>query len=242
MNPYGAKFDGESIRRPLISLQVLYDGMPETTGCEKCQEVNGDDASWCCLSICPSMYYVEFIAVWQHVQNNWGKKKKIDLFVRAIENYLQIEGQKGCIFWDDGCQCYERRPFSCKMYGVIPKDSWDSRIEAIKKREKDFEFRPQCELVSTKDGSEITDEQENKWFDHTKQCEEKLVPKAYIKLHDIPGGCYRTFHDHLLLEVLEPSTMNILTGAKITKPTKDDIALLKKELLKMLEKGKLVKL
>lgn len=241
MNPYGTKVDGESIRRPLISLQVLYDGMPETTGCEKCQDVNGDDAHWCCKELNPSMYYVEFIKVWHHVQTSWSKKKKIDLFVRAIENYLFMGQEKGCIFWDDGCQTYEKRPFHCRMYGVIPKDSWDSRIEAIKKRVKDFKFRPQCELVETKEG--ITEEDEDKWFAHVKQCEEKLgVPAEYIRLHDIPGGCYRTFHDHLLLEVLDPSTMNILTGAKITKPTKNDISLLKRELLKMLEKGQLVKL
>lgn len=241
MNPYGVKVDGESIRRPLISLQVLYDSMPETTGCEKCQEVNGDDEHWCCKTMNPSMYYSEFIKVWYNVQNSWSKKKKIDLFVRAIENYLFMGQEKGCIFYDDGCQTYDLRPFYCRMYGIIPKESWDSRIESIKKRDEDFEFRPQCELVITK--KEVTEEHEDKWFAHVKQCEEKLgVPDQYIKLHDIPGGCYRTFHDHLLLEVLEPSTMNILTGAKITKPTKADINLLKNELLKLLKQGKLIKL
>ncbi len=240
MNPYGAKVDGETIRRPLVSLKVLYDGMPETTGCEKCSEVNGDDAHWCCCTMNPSMYYIEFIKVWQHVQNTWGRKKKINLFVRAIENYLFMGQGKGCIFFDDGCRVYDQRPFYCRMYGIIPKDSWDSRIEAIKKRDEDFEFRPQCELVETKEG--VTEEDEDKWFAHVKQCEEKLVPAGYIKLHDIPGGCYRTFHDHLLLEVLEPSTMNVLTGAKMSKPTKGDISLLKNELLKLLEQGKLIKL
>jgi len=240
MNPYGVNVEENKIRRPLISLQVLYDGMPSTSGCEQCPSENGDDAHWCCKSMNPSMYYVEFIKVWEQVQK-WSKQRRIDIFVRAIENYLFMGQSKGCIFWKDGCQVYEDRPFYCRLYGVIPEESFSQRVESIKEREEDFEFRPQCPLV--KSDKPITVEDEDTWFEHINKCEQQLgVPDQFIKLHDIPGGCYRTFHDHLLLEILEPSTMNILTGAKLSNPSKGDIKLLRDELVKLLKQGKLIKI
>lgn len=223
MNPYNVKISEGKIRRPLISLDVLYNGMPETTGCEKCKEKNGDDAYWCCRTISPSMYYVEFLKVWLEVQK-WSKKNKAALFIRAITNYLDTGQNKGCIFWDEKCLVYKDRPFQCRLYGVIPQDSWDSRIKSIEERDKDFEYRPQCNMVSVVGDKEITSQDEDKWFEHIKQCEKDIgIPNSIVKLHDIPGGSYRTFHDHLLLEVLEIPAMNELTKVKMSKPSKADI-------------------
>lgn len=235
MNPYGVKVDDENLYRPLISLQVLYDGMPTTSGCEKCQEANGDDAWWCCREISPSMYYVEFLKVWEHVQESWSKKKKTDLVIRAIKNYLSSESKKGCIFWGQGCACYPVRPFYCRLYGVIPVDSWDKKIASIKEREDGSEVRSQCLLVSS--SKPISEKDEDKWFEHIKQTEEEMgMPKHCIALHDLPGGCYRTFHDHLLLELLEASALNKLTQIKLTKPSAEHISLFAEELAKQIEK------
>lgn len=223
MNPYQVDTSEENIHRPLVALDVLYKGMPATTGCEKCHEVNGDDAIWCCREINPSMYYAEFLRIWTEVQK-WNKERKAKLFVRAIKNYLDTGQSKGCIFWDEECLVYKNRPFSCRMYGVIPQDSWDSRIKSIKDREEEFEYRPQCDMVSVVGVDDITSAQEDKWFNHTKDCEKRIgVPDSIIKLHDIPGGSYRTFHDHLLLEVLAVEAMNALTKVKMSKPSKEDI-------------------
>jgi len=175
------------------------------------------------LTINPSMYYVEFLRVWSEVEK-WKKERKQALFVRAIKNYLDTSLIKGCIFWDEKCLIYQIRPSQCRMYGVIPKDSWDSRIKSIEEREKDFEYRPQCDMVSVVGGDQITSNQEDKWFNHTKEAEKRIgVPDSTIKLHDIPGGSYRTFHDHLLLEVLEVEAMNAITRVKMSKPSKEDI-------------------
>ncbi len=223
MNPYNVDTSKSNIDRPLISLNVLYSAMPSTSGCEQCQEVNGDDAIWCCKTINPSMHYVEFLKVWRVVQDSWSRQQKSALLVRAISNYLNLSSTKGCVFWDEKCLVYENRPFSCRMYGVIPEKSWESRIRSIKERDDNFEYRPQCDLVKSVDGK-ITDEQEDKWFEHIKQCEKDIgVPDHIIKLHDVPGGSYRTFHDHILLETFATPAMNKLTEVKMTKPSSDDI-------------------
>lgn len=223
MGNFGAQVTEDALRRPMISLKVLYDSMPSTFGCENCTSHYGEDAIWCCKSMNPSMYYVEFIKVWQQVQK-WSKANKRDLLVRAITNYLDTGTQKGCIFWDNKCLVYNDRPFACRMYGVIPQDSWDKRVKSLRNREgEDFPIRPQCNKVMS--SIPITENDENKWFEHSRKCEEMLgVGKEYIKLHDIPGGSYRTFHDHLLLEILEPEALNRLTKVKISKPSREDIA------------------
>jgi len=226
MNPYGVNVSGNNLVRPLAILQVLYNSLPETRGCENCEETNGkDNLHYCCKENTPSMYYAEFLRVWKKVQNTWSKKRKLDLFIRAITNYLSTELQKGCIFYNKGCTCYEDRPLTCRNYGVISQESWDKRVSSIKKREgEDFYIKPQCNLVSTIDGKAVTEKQEEKWFERTTDAEKALgIKKQYIDLHDIPGGSYRMFHDHLLLEVLEVPAMNKLTEIKMTKPSKEDI-------------------
>ena len=222
MSNFGVDITQDNLRKPTISLKVLYEGMPATSGCENCHEHFGEDAIWCCRTINPSMYYVEFLKVWQEVQK-WPKHKKRDLMVRAIINYLDTSPQKGCVFWGEECMVYDNRPFACRMYGVIPQESWDKRVASLREREgEDFPIRPQCDKVVSE--NPITEEDENKWFEHTRKCEVMLgVDKQCIDLHDIPGGSYRTFHDHLLLEILEPQALNRLTEVKLSKPSREDI-------------------
>ena len=89
-NPYGISTTDANIKAPLASLEVLYERMPETSGCEKCEVHNGDNAYWCCKTINPSMYYVEFLEVWSKVQK-WGPKKRLPVILRAIKTYLVIK-------------------------------------------------------------------------------------------------------------------------------------------------------
>jgi len=238
-NPYGVDISDYNISGPLISLDILYKQIPCTSGCDKCPEANGENKFWCCKTISPSMFYVEFLRVYKTVQNQWSKTAKASLAMRAIVNYLITDTtNKGCIFWDGKCMAYADRPLSCRMYAVIPKESWDKRVESIKRREgNDFYIKDQCNLVSVDLGKTITPQQDDQWFAYTQSCERKLgVPEQYIKLQDIPGGSYRTFHDHLLLEVLETDAMNKLTKVKITKPPRSDIEAFATILSKQLDK------
>ena len=149
MNPYGVNIDGQTLMAPMASLKILYDGMPQTTGCENCHEANGDESKWCCRYQNPSMFYIEFLYIWEEIQDNWSKKDRSELMLRAVRNYLDNSLSKGCIFYDDECKVYDKRPLMCRLYGVIPKESWDNRWEALKERQGDkFEARSQCPLVT----------------------------------------------------------------------------------------------
>lgn len=222
MNPYGVDLSETNMSGPTIALEVLYKGMPETSGCKTCSEVNGSDVDWCCKRQNPSMFYVEFLHSFCQV-THWSKEKRLELTLRSIRNYLDNSLGKGCVFYDMGCLIYEQRPFACRMYGVTPAANWNKRWELLKERQQgEFSAIPQCPLVSA--DREITDVQEDKWFAHTKESEQRLgVPQDQIELHDDAGGSYRTFHDHLLLELLGPDRMAMLTNVRMTNPSPEDI-------------------
>lgn len=225
MNPYGIKTGDSNIRGPIVSLKILYEEMPETSGCEQCSSVNGDNnKDWCCRSMNPSMYYVEFLYSWEKVQK-WSKKDRVDLVVRAIRNYLINSLNKGCIFYVNGCKIYNQRPLACREYGVIPAEGWQERIEMGKKRfGPDYVPKNQCNLVRTKTGKPVTKEDEDKWFLHTRKSEERIgIPKDIINSHDGGQGSYRTFHDHLLIELFDDPFLNNLTKIRLQNNTLENI-------------------
>ncbi len=225
MNPYYIDISQSNLEGPFISLKILHEGMPVTSGCEKCKEVNGDEFDWCCKTQSPSMYYVEFLKIFKEMGENWTDQQKTDVLLRSVRNYLDNAINKGCVFYDNGCTVYNSRPLSCRLYGVIPKETWDKRWETLKKRQGDkFDSRPQCSLVSSE--REITPELEDKWLQHTRECEERIgMPKQTIDLHDEAGGSYRTPHDHLVLELLGEEVLAMLTKVRMTNPSKEDIEL-----------------
>ncbi len=222
MNPYN--IDQSELLGPIMSLTILYESMPETVGCEKCKEVNGDDEIWCCKTQSPSMYYIEFLKVWREAEK-WSKAKRSELTLRAIRNHLDGSQNKGCIFYDGECTVYEYRPFSCRMYGIIPEESWQRRWDALKERDGDkFDARPQCSLVSVKDENKtVTDKQEQEWFDHSIKCEKRVVSEGVVDLHDAGGGSYRTFHDHLLIELFDEHFLTLISKVRLSGPSIEDI-------------------
>lgn len=234
MNPYNIDISSSNLEGPIIALNVLYNGMPATSGCEKCAEINGDNVDWCCRNHTPSMYYVEFLQVLKTIGDNWPNDEKKEVILRAVKNYLDNSLSKGCVFYDNACTIYPDRPFSCRLYGVISKENWDKRWETLKKRQGDsFEAKPQCTLVSSEE--EITPEMEAKWFMHIRKSEERIgIAAEIIDRHDLGGGSYRTFHDHLLLEFFGEDLLSVLTQARMTNSTKEEIDLLIEELRKRL--------
>lgn len=241
MNPYGVSVREANILGPVTSLKILYEGMPKTSGCENCAATYGDEEKdWCCKHQSPSMFYCEFLLVFEQFQK-WSKEKKIDLVMRAIRNYLDNRLSKGCIFYHDGCQCYSERPWICRMYGVIPKESWDKRWDSLKDRQKDnFDSRPQCMMVQSE--KEVTKEHESKWYKHIVNCEMRLgMPMDILSLHDAPGGPYRTFHDHLLIELFESSFLEMLSKHRLTNPSQDDIDATIGTLSKVLSESGIIK-
>ena len=230
-NPYGVPTTNDNIQAPLISLEVLYERMPRTLGCEQCEQHNKDNAMWCCRTINPSMYYVEFLHVWSEVQK-WGSKKRLPIILKAIKTYLNNKDSKGCIFYNNGCQVYNQRPFNCRLYGVISDASWDKRTKLLKEQYKDYEISAeferkltQCDLVHNSDGTKsVSGKEEQRWFEHTASCESRIgVKPDTILEHDGPKGSYRTFHDHIMLEFIDTAALSQLTKVKTALPSEADI-------------------
>lgn len=218
----------------LKSLNVLYNEIPKTSGCEDCSFHYGDNIDWCCKSLNPSMYYVEFWNAWLEVKNNWPTQQRKSLILRAIKNYLSNSTSKGCIFYDGGCTIYKKRPLSCRLYGVLPKEVWQSRVKSLKERYgEEFEVKNQCHIV--KSNKKITADDEQSWFEQTIALEKELqIPEEVVDAHDLPGGSYRTFHDHLLLEIFPPEYLELLTKFRLEDPSKEDIDLTVEEISKQL--------
>lgn len=229
MNPYDVDVSNSNIQGPLARLKILYEDMPPTTGCDKCVEVNGaDNKDWCCRTTNPSMYYSEFLYVWQEVQK-WSKSKRASLVLRCIRNYLSNSLSKGCVMYADGCQCYNERPFTCRMYGVVCPESFEKRYRSLQERQGErFVAKPQCPLVKVDNpeylSSFVRPEDEDSWFRQIMTIETRIgMSEHLLRLHDMPGGPYRTFHDHILIELFPPSFLEMLTKTRMTNPSPEDI-------------------
>lgn len=226
MNPYSVDTSDSNISLPIVSLEILYEHMPDTVGCNKCSETYGEEnKDWCCRSNTPSMYYIEFLNAWREVQNHWTKEKRKELVLRAIKNYLSNSRNKPCIFYDGECTIYSKRPYACRIYSIIPGTTWQKRIDALSQQYGDsFEEPKQCGIVRTVDRAMPTEAEEDIWFRRSARCEKELgVPPDRIKRHDLPGGSYRTFHDHLLIELFDEIFLARLSQVRLGNPSSEQI-------------------
>ena len=68
-------------------------------------------------------------------------------------------------------------------------------------------------MVSTVNGSDITKDNTDKWWEKLAQIEKSIgIPKEMIT--DSIGGSYRTPHDHVLLYNMPENVLNALAGIK----------------------------
>lgn len=208
----------------IVSLNVLYNTMPKTFGCDKCEEHNKENKQWCCKKNSPSMYYVEFANVWDDVQK-WEKDKKLSLLLRVYKNYLNTELEKPCVFYNNGCECYNKRPLACRLYGIFSHESWQKKTKNLKEKfGNDYKIHPQCHLVKTFTGDKLPIEREDCLYNMVKIYERQAgIPQYKVNLHDEPEGCYRTFHDHILIEQGDSEIMEFLNLFKIKKPNEEQI-------------------
>jgi len=238
MNPYGVLVTDDRISYPIQVLQEIYDAMPETRGCEQCSAINGNNVDWCCKQNCPSMFYTEFLNVWTVVQE-WEDDLKKYAIVQSIKCHLSPTLNKHCVFYQDGVGClvYDRRPYVCRLYGIMPKKPFKERMEKLKEKYGDkFECQDQCGLVETVDLHRfVTEADDDKWFEEIRACDARLgIPAQLLALGDLPGGSYRTFYDHLLMESFAPSFLDMLSKIRLTEPTAEQVDLFIEEIERML--------
>lgn len=201
-------------------LERVYKRIPETTGCLENINKEGGCGAWCCSVQAPQVLYVEFLHCWDIVLRTWKMEDIVDLVRRSLQTYLSNKPTKGCIFFNTGtklCNQHTTRPFSCRCYGIIPDEEFQSRYEQVKemlKDKPDADVRMQCDLVNTADGSQVKTVHTDIWWDMLIKVEMSIgVPRQAI--HDRFGGSYRTYHDHLILHLFTESVMPNLSVIRI---------------------------
>lgn len=204
------KISKERLRDLKKQLKGLYSSIPETQGCA---EHIGNCRAWCCEVQNPQFLYVEFLNVWDHVQNTTSYDTFIEFIAKCMRTYMDTSITKGCVLFDSvsrKCTCHSVRPFNCRMYGQIPRDEFQSRYEKLKVLYPDVDYRNQCDLVKTV-GAPVTKAESDRWFKELNEIEAKAVVDKKM-IHDNEGGSYRTFFDHVLLKLFPPDLLYEMTG------------------------------
>lgn len=235
----------EVLKRARKDLKIIYEDIPQTEGCSanlaNCK-------AWCCEHQNPSLFYSEFLNTYWNINHSWSKEKLGKLFISAVRTYLDNNPTKGCVFWDKEsklCMQHQTRPFNCRTYGQVPDEDFKPRYERLKVLYADKSnavVRDQCNLVKSV-GSRPTSQQMNDWFEQIKMVEKDVLGENRLQLkghksiiHDGDGGSYRTFHDHLLLQMAPISMLDELTRLR-TEATEADREAFVKNLESDLEKA-----
>ena len=208
------------IQKSFSRLHNIYNTIPETQGCiENISKTKGCNA-WCCRIQVPQLLYSEFLLIWYFISKNWNDKEICDLFEKCMLNAINEVPSKSCVFFDDEqnlCGIHKVRPYNCRIYCITPDEEFNPRYEKLKKEYKEFigaVVKPQCDLVSTCDGSEITVEDINEWWNKLVAVDKSIgIPIKLIT--DEFGGSYRSPHDHILLYNMPENVLNSLAGIKM---------------------------
>jgi Fe-S-cluster containining protein len=199
------------------NLNATYETMPETKGCMENINKEGGCEAWCCQSQNPQVLYVEFYNAWQKVMTTWPNEKIVGLVRGALRNYLSNESNKGCIFWDKEtklCGHHETRPYNCRIYGVIPEEEFKPRYERLKVLNPNV--KDQCNLVSAI-GNQPTKKDTDAWWESIRKLEQDIGIPSHL-ITDEPGGSYRTYHDHILIQLFSDKVLNELTLIRLNQP------------------------
>jgi len=213
---YGSKNDTKTLKKSRQLLKELYAKIPETKGClENINKENGC-MGWCCSCQTPQVLYSEFLNTWNYVVHNCDNDKILNLIGRCLRSYLFGNKEKACVFWDKEtklCSQHETRCYNCRIYGITPEEEFKPRYERLKVIYPDI--KPQCTLVKTESGKEVTKQDIDKWWEYLKFIEMSIGISRDL-IHDDIDGSYRTYHDHILIHVLGDDGMEYLSKVRQT--------------------------
>lgn len=210
----------DKIEKAFSKLHTIYSTIPKTKGCMENIEKGGGCKAWCCKIQTPQFLYSEFLLLWSSVSNSWTDDEICDLFEKCMLNAINEIPSKGCVFFDkktNMCRVHDVRPYNCRIYGITPEEEFNSRYERLEEEYKSIlgaVVKPQCNLISTKDGSEITVKNTDDWWNELAGVERLIgIPMKFVT--DEMGGSYRSAHDHVLLYNLPENVLNSLSGIKM---------------------------
>ncbi len=215
-------------QKAFSKLHNIYNSIPATKGCLEGISEEGGCNAWCCRIQTPQLLYSEFLLLWHFISKNWDDKELCDLFEKCMLNAINDIPSKGCVFFDkETCMCkvHDVRPYNCRIYGITPPEEFNPRYEKIKEEYKTIfgaTIKPQCELVSTVDGKELTTKNTDDWWNEIASVERMIgIPMKLVT--DEFGGTYRTPHDHVLLYNMPENVLNGLAAIKLYTDNFDKI-------------------
>lgn len=217
------RFNKVDVSEYFLKLEKLYNKIPGTKGCLESiskPKKDGGCGGWCCEFQNPQVLYVEFLYAWKHILNEWNVDNIIELIERSIRSYLSEMPTKGCVFFNKEnktCTVHSKRPYNCRIYGITPEEEFKPRYERLKVLYQDHPFaviRDQCDLVKTENGEKVTIEDTTNWWEEIVEIEKNMGIKEE-EINDDDGGSYRTFHDHILLQICGDDIMEKLQNLRI---------------------------
>ena len=221
-------YRNEKTDKIFSKLKETYKKIPDTKGCLDNICKNGGCNGWCCMIQTPQLLYSEFLLIWDFISKNLDDDLICDLFNICMMNAINEVPSKGCVFFDIDkklCKIHDIRPYNCRIYGITPSEEFNPRYEKIKNEYKTIIgaiIKPQCDLISTVDGKNITTEDTSRWWKELLDAERMMgIPENLIT--DEFGGSYRTPHDHILLYNMPENVLNALAGIKMYSDNLDKI-------------------
>ena len=231
-NPYNIAPTYDTVSPVILQLAKIYSRIPETTCC---------GSGICCKTGCPHMYYSEFLNLWLAVEE-MGGNYRAEIIFRALKNYMDESVVKPCPVYSEGndnrlrgCLCYEKRPYNCRFYGIIPSSEYEKRVNGFektfgRKAMKKNPLRTQCSDVEIKDGILVSEGYIDDIADDIEAIDVELgIRQMLVKSKQTS----RTLHDFIMLTYFGESKMVDLTEIRVNSSDnakKDFLEEMKKQL------------
>lgn len=196
-------------------------------------------ACTCCQVAMPQLNYCEFINIISSLWKNASKDVKVDIICTSIEYFFKHDFEKfgieslvkPCMFLDRGtglCKTYEKRPLSCRIFGLWPKEDYEKRVDRFVEayseyglKKEDLPLNTQCDKVKRVDESvPVTSEILETLFKRLDSIDKSVGEFSDLQIEQKEN--YRTFHDWVLYKVFGEDWLSMLT-AFMLKATREQI-------------------
>lgn len=182
----------------------------------------------CCKVAMPQINYSEFVQIATIIWKERSHEEILDIICNSLEYFFRYEYDKWgmdalvkpCMFLkEDGmCSVYEDRPLSCRLYGLWPDDVYEERVQKFVKayetkyglKREDIPLSTQCPLVERIDSTTpLTKDVIEGLYGQLDKLDSKIGDFSAAQIRQKEN--YRTFHDWLLLKILDEDWLSQLT-------------------------------
>lgn len=187
----------------------------------------------CCKIAMPQINYCEFLNIAASYWSKASQENKLTILSTSIDYFFKVQFEKfgietlvkPCVFLDKKdnlCTIYDKRPLSCRMYGLWPKEEFEKRVSRFEKAyssfglsREDLPLSSQCDKVTRKDSSvELTVDIIDGMYDELNKIDKSI--KKYTDLQIEGGENKRTFHDWLLASTFGEEWLSLLSTFILT--------------------------